>query len=123
MSGYSYWGMDIISVRGYEDGALDPTTSSYSMAFNKYTVELRYPIVMNQSSQIYALAFMEGGNGFTSWRDFSPFDVKRSAGIGVRIYLPIVGQLGIDWAYGFDPASGASTKSGGQLHFVMGQQF
>ncbi|MFI3288965.1 MAG: POTRA domain-containing protein [Rikenellaceae bacterium] len=123
MSGYSYWGMDIISVRGYDDGALDPTTSSYSMAFNKYTVELRYPIVMNQSSQIYALAFMEGGNGFTSWRDFSPFDVKRSAGIGVRIYLPIVGQLGIDWAYGFDCASGESTKSGGQLHFIMGQQF
>ncbi len=123
MSGYTYWGMDIISLRGYEDGALDPVGSDYSLAYNKYTIELRYPVVMSQSSQIYALAFAEAGNGFSSWRNFSPFDVKRSAGFGLRIYLPIVGQLGIDWAYGFDPASGETSKSGSQFHFVMGQQF
>lgn len=123
MSGYTYYGIDVISLRGYEDGALDPVGSDYSMAYNKYTVELRYPIILKPSSQIYVLGFMEGGNGFNSWRDFSPFDIKRSAGFGVRLYLPIVGMLGIDWAYGFDPAAGKMEKSGSQFHFVMGQQF
>ncbi|MFI3247591.1 MAG: outer membrane protein assembly factor BamA [Rikenellaceae bacterium] len=122
MSGYTYWGMDIISVRGYEDGALDPS-SDYSNAYNKYTMELRYPIILEPSSQIYVLGFLEGGNGFSSWRDFSPFNIKRSAGFGVRIYLPIVGMLGIDWAYGFDRATGDTSKSGSHFHFVMGQQF
>ncbi len=123
MSGYTYYGIDVISLRGYDDGALDPVGSDYSMGYNKYTVELRYPVILEPSSQIYVLGFLEGGNGFTDWRDFSPFDIKRSAGFGVRLYLPIVGMLGIDWGYGFDRASGESSKSGSQFHFVMGQQF
>ncbi len=123
MSGYNYYGVDIIGLRGYEDGALDPIDSDYSIAYNKYTVELRYPIMLEPSSQIYVLGFLEAGNGFSSWRDFSPFDVKRSAGIGVRLYLPVVGMLGLDWGYGFDPASGETSKSGSQIHFVMGQSF
>lgn len=123
MSGYNIYGIDIISMRGYEDGALDPTGDYYSNAYNKYTVELRYPIVLKPSSQIYVLGFLEGGNGFESWRKFSPFNIKRSAGFGVRLYLPVVGMLGIDWGYGFDPAAGQTKKSGSQFHFVLGQQF
>ena len=123
MSGYNIYGIDIISMRGYEDGALDPVGGYYSNAYNKYTMELRYPIILKPSSQIYVLGFLEGGNGFESWRKFSPFKIKRSAGFGVRLYLPVVGMLGIDWGYGFDAPAGKTTKSGSQFHFVLGQQF
>ena len=122
MTGYNIYGVDIIALRGYEDGALDPS-QYYSVAYNKYTVELRYPIILRPSSSIYVLGFLEGGNGFNSWKEFSPFKIKRSAGIGVRLYLPVVGMLGIDWGYGFDPAYGKTKRSGSQFHFVMGQQF
>ncbi len=123
MSGYNIYGIDIISMRGYEDGALDPISDNYACAYNKYTVELRYPVILKPSSQIYVLGFLEGGNAFESWRTFTPFRIKRSAGFGVRLYLPVVGMLGIDWGYGFDPPAGSTTKSGSQFHFVMGQQF
>lgn len=123
MTGYSIYGVDIISLRGYEDGDLDPMGTRYSIGYNKYTLELRYPIILKPSSQIYVLGFLEGGNGFSSWKDFSPFKIKRSAGVGVRLYLPIVGMLGIDWGYGFDPASGQTSRSGSQFHFVIGQNF
>ena len=122
MSGYNIYGIDIISMRGYEDGALDPT-SDYSVGYNKYTAELRYPVILKPSSQIYVLGFLEGGNAFESWKKFSPFKIKRSAGFGVRLYLPVVGMLGIDWGYGFDAPANSSTKSGSQFHFVLGQQF
>ena len=123
MSGYTMYGVDIISLRGYEDGALDPVGSNYSVGYNKYTVELRYPVILKPSSQIYVLGFLEAGNGFTSWRDFAPWKVKRSAGVGVRLYLPIVGMLGIDWGWGFDPPAGSTKRSGSQFHFVIGQSF
>ena len=122
MSGYNIYGIDIIAMRGYEDGALDPG-SNYSRGYNKYTAELRYPIILKPSSQIYVLGFLEGGNAFDSWKKFSPFKIKRSAGFGVRLYLPVVGMLGIDWGYGFDAPANSSTKSGSQFHFVLGQQF
>ncbi|MBP3482510.1 MAG: outer membrane protein assembly factor BamA [Alistipes sp.] len=123
MSGYNIYGVDIISMRGYEDGALDPAGDSYSVAYNKYTMELRYPVILKPSSQIYVLGFLEGGNGFSSWKSFSPFKIKRSAGVGVRLYLPIVGMLGIDWGWGFDPPAGSTKRSGSQFHFVIGQSF
>ena len=123
MSGYNIYGIDIISMRGYEDGALDPVNDYYSVAYNKYTAELRYPVILKPSSQIYLLGFLEGGNAFRSWKEFSPFKLKRSAGVGVRLYLPVVGMLGIDWGYGFDAPAGSHDKSGSQFHFVMGQQF
>ena len=123
MSGYTMYGVDIIALRGYEDGALDPAGSNYSIAYNKYTVELRYPIILKPSSQIYMLGFLEAGNGFNSWQDFAPWKVKRSAGVGVRLYLPIVGMLGIDWGWGFDPPVGSTQRSGSQFHFVIGQTF
>ena len=122
MSGYNIYGIDIIGMRGYEDGALDPS-NYYSRGYNKYTAELRYPIILKPSSQIYVLGFLEGGNAFDSWKEFSPFKIKRSAGFGVRLYLPVVGMLGIDWGYGFDPPANSTTKSGSQFHFVLGQQF
>ena len=122
MSGYNIYGIDIIAMRGYEDGALDPG-SNYSRGYNKYTAELRYPIILKPSSQIYVLGFLEGGNAFDSWKKFSPFKIKRSAGFGVRLYLPVVGMHGIDWGYGFDPPANSTTKSGSQFHFVLGQQF
>lgn len=122
MSGYNIYGIDIISMRGYEDGALDPT-NDYSRGYNKYTAELRYPVILKPSSTIYVLGFLEGGNAFESWKKFSPFKIKRSAGFGVRLYLPVVGMLGIDWGYGFDAPANSTSKSGSQFHFVLGQQF
>ena len=122
MTGYNIYGVDIISMRGYEDGALDPS-SYYSVAYNKYTMELRYPVILKPNSSIYVLGFLEGGNGFNSWKEFSPFKIKRSAGVGVRLFLPVVGMLGIDWGWGFDPAYGKTERSGSQFHFVLGQQF
>ena len=122
MSGYNIYGIDIIAMRGYEDGALDPS-NYYSRGYNKYTAELRYPVILKPSSQIYVLGFLEGGNAFDSWKTFSPFKIKRAAGFGVRLYLPVVGMLGIDWGYGFDPPANSTEKSGSQFHFVMGQQF
>ncbi len=122
MSGYTIYGVDIIGLRGYEDGALDPS-NNYSVAYNKYTMELRYPVVQKDQSQVFVLAFLEGGSGFDSWKEFSPFKIKRSAGLGVRLYLPIVGLIGIDWGYGFDAPMGSQSASGSRFHFTMGQSF
>jgi outer membrane protein insertion porin family len=93
------------------------------MAYNKYTMEMRYPLILKPSSQIYMLAFLEGGNGFNSWKEFSPFKIKRSAGVGIRMYLPIVGLLGLDWGWGFDAPAGQTKRSGSHLHFTIGQTF
>ena len=129
MSGYNVYGVDIIGLRGYEDGALTPysyTTdgrTDYARAYNKYTMEIRYPIILKPNSNIYGLVFAEGGNAFRSWQEFDPFLIKRSVGVGLRIFMPIVGLLGIDWGYGFDRAVGASHRSGSQVHFMIGQQF
>ncbi|MBQ1253162.1 MAG: outer membrane protein assembly factor BamA [Alistipes sp.] len=123
MSGYTIYGVDIIGLRGYEDGALDPVGSNYSVGYNKYTMELRYPVVMKDQSQVFVLGFLEGGSGFSSWKEFSPFKIKRSAGLGVRLYLPIVGLIGLDWGWGFDSAMGHTSPSGSRFHFTMGQSF
>ena len=123
MTGYNMYGIDIISMRGYDDGALDPVGSNYSCAYNKYTMELRYPLLLKGQTNIYVLGFLEGGNGFTSWKEFSPFKIKRSAGIGVRLFLPVVGMVGVDWGWGFDPAAGQTKRSGSHIPFTMGMQF
>ena len=119
MSGYDIYGSDIVSLRGYENYSLTPTQNGAYAGhlYDKFTVELRYPVVMEPSSTIYALVFLEGGNCWSSIQEFNPFQIKRSAGVGVRIYLPIVGMLGIDWGYGFD-----ATHDRSQFHFVIGQQ-
>lgn len=123
MSGYSTtYATETIGLRGYDNGALTP--SGYSgYAYDRFTLELRYPLMLQGSTNIYALTFVEGGNAWTSVRSFNPFDMKRSAGVGVRIFLPMVGLLGIDWAYGFDDVFGSSSYSGSQFHFILGQEF
>ena len=128
MSGYDTYGSEIISLRGYENYSLTPTASSnynttgnyYSgNVYDKFTVELRYPVVLQPQSTIYALLFLEGGNCWSDIRDFNPFQIKRSAGVGVRVFLPMIGLLVVDWGWGFDdPVNGKS-----QFHFVIGQQF
>ena len=128
MSGYDTYGSEIISLRGYENYSLTPQAlSSYNSTgnyyagnvYDKFTVELRYPVILQPQSTIYALLFLEGGNCWSDIRDFNPFQIKRSAGVGVRVFLPMIGLLGVDWGWGFDdPVNGKS-----QFHFVIGQQF
>jgi len=125
MSAYTSYGTDYIAMRGYESGSLTPyssTTGSYAgYLYNKFTMELRYPLSLEQSATIYALGFVEAGNCFSTIKGYNPFDLKRSAGVGVRIFLPMFGMMGIDWAYGFDKGVDGS-KGGSQFHFVLGQE-
>ena len=90
--------------------------------YNKFTMELRYPITLGESATIWALVFAEAGNCFSSIKDYNPFNLKRSAGVGVRIFLPMFGLMGIDWGWGFDPINGSRDYSGSQFHFVLGQE-
>lgn len=121
MSGYSYnYYTDMVALRGYDNGALTPMGKE-GYAYSRFAMELRYPLMLQNSTQIYALAFLEGGNAWTDVRKFNPFDMKRSAGVGVRIFLPMIGLMGIDWAYGFDNVNGI--KGGSQFHFILGQEF
>lgn len=119
---------DIIGLRGYGDrkvGPLDPSgqlLGGGGVVYNKYVMELRYPVSLNPQATIFLLSFLEGGNNWGSYRDFNPFDIKRSAGAGARIFMPAFGLLGIDWGYGFDKIQGQNTRSGGQFHFTIGQQ-
>ena len=122
MSGYSTsYAEETIGLRGYENGSLTPYGAS-GYAYDRFTLELRYPFMLGNTT-IYGLTFLEGGNAWSRTRDFNPFDIKRSAGVGVRIFLPMVGLMGIDWAYGFDRAYGTSSKGGSQFHFILGQEF
>ena len=123
MSGYSYnYYTDMVALRGYENGALTPYGSE-GYAYSRFAMELRYPLMLENATQIYALAFLEGGNAWTDVKRFNPFDMKRSAGLGVRIFLPMIGLMGIDWAYGFDEINGSRAYSGSQFHFILGQEF
>ena len=128
MSGYYSYGTEVVALRGYENYSLTPyepskyNSNGYAYAgnvYDKFTVELRYPVILQPSSTIYALAFLEGGNCWSDIKKFNPFEIKRSAGVGVRIFLPMVGLLGVDWGWGFDGPAGSKS----QFHFVIGQQF
>ena len=120
MSYYSY-GVDIIGLRGYKDGDLTPKDGAN--IYTKYTMELRYPVILKESAKIFALIYGEAGNAWHDPKTFNPFTLKRSAGAGVRIFLPMLGQLGFDWGYGFDPQPGENGPHGSEFHFTMGQQF
>ena len=139
MSGYSYgYSEETIGLRGYENGSISYSSayeemmngrsiSSYnSYAYDRFTLELRYPFMLGNTT-IYGLGFLEGGNAWARAKDFNPFKMKRSAGLGVRIFLPMVGLMGIDWAYGFDDVytsqAGATKKGGSNFHFILGQEF
>lgn len=123
MSGYSStYATETIGLRGYDNGSLTPNGFN-GYAYDRFSVEVRYPFMLSASTNIYGLAFVEGGNAWDDIKKFNPFDMKKSAGVGVRIFLPMVGMLGIDWAYGFDSVFGSRTYSGSHFHFVLGQEF
>ena len=123
MSGYSYnYATETIGLRGYDNGSLTPRGYT-GYAYDRFTLELRYPLILSNSTNIYGLGFVEGGNAWNNIKEFNPFDMKRSAGVGVRIFLPMVGLLGIDWAYGFDKVFGSRSYGGSQFHFILGQEF
>lgn len=123
MSGYNTYGSEIIALRGYPNYSLTPMVDGVyaGRVYDKFTVELRYPVLLQPQSTIFLLAFLEGGNAWSDIRDFNPFEIKRSAGVGLRIFLPMIGMLGVDLGYGFDKVNGKI--SGWQPHFVIGQQF
>ncbi len=128
MTGYSStYATETIGLRGYENGSIagNGGYDSYGYAYTRLSMELRYPFILEPSSTIYGLAFVEAGNAWTDMSNYNPFKLKRSAGVGVRIFLPMIGLMGIDWAYGFDaPNFGATGKrSGSNFHFIIGQEF
>ncbi len=119
-------GTDVIGLRGYPNNSITPVDFENNIEggtiFNKYVMEIRYPISLAQSATIYAQTFVEGGNNWDSFSDFNPYNVKKSAGIGLRIFMPAFGLMGIDWAYGFDRVPGTLNNAGPQFHFSIGQQ-
>lgn len=128
MTGYSStYATETIGLRGYENGSIagNGGYSSYGYAYTRLSMELRYPFILEPSSTIYGLVFAEAGNAWTDMSNYNPFDLKRSAGVGVRIFLPMIGLMGIDWAYGFDEANYGSggKRSGSNFHFIIGQEF
>ncbi len=130
MQGYQMYGIDIVPMRGYSEGDLTPyappeaskdATFRKANIYTKANIELRYPVIMQPASTIYVVAFAEAGNAWYDFKTYSPFDLKRTAGIGVRAFLPMFGMLGIDWGYGFDSVPGGGKK--GEFQFILGQQF
>ena len=114
-------GREVIGLRGYENNRLSPLKGG--SIYNKFQLELRYSITDAPSASIYTLGFLEAGNSYDNFETFNPFELKRSAGVGVRIFMPAFGLLGIDFAHGFDPLPGFTEKSGWQTHFIIGRQF
>jgi outer membrane protein insertion porin family len=131
LTGYNLYGRETIALRGYENGSLtpfvtDPETGGRSKSgnvYNKLTMEIRYPFSLNPSATVFGLVFLEAGNAWYSIDEFNPFLIKRSAGVGLRAFLPMFGLLGVDWGYGFDDIPGLPNANKGQFHFTIGQQF
>lgn len=122
MSGYSSsFATENVALRGYENNSI----ATQARAYTRLGLELRYPFILEPNSTIYGVAFLEAGNAWMNVKDFNPFDLKRSAGVGARIFLPMIGLMGIDWAYGFDTVYGRGTRQrgGSQFHFIIGQEF
>ncbi|KFB01848.1 membrane protein [Mangrovimonas yunxiaonensis] len=129
LGSYSLDGREAIALRGYPNQSIQPVDKYGNVSndggtiYNKFSLELRYPITLNQSAKIFALGFLEGGTSYNSFKDYNPFNIKRSAGVGLRIFMPAFGLLGIDFGHGFDPVPGGLTKNGWETHFIIGQQF
>ena len=121
LANFALDGREVIQLRGYPNNSL--SSQNGGTVYNKYSMELRYPITMKQSAKIYAMSFLEAGAAFDNFKTFDPFKVQRAAGIGLRVFMPAFGLLGIDFAHGFDPIPGDTVKSGWQTHFIIGQQF
>lgn len=122
-TGYRRYGTDIVGLRGYENSSLTPSGYNAGNVYSKYVLELRYPFSLNPSATIYGLGFFDAGNSWYNIEEFNPFIVKRSLGVGLRAFLPMFGMLGVDWGYGFDEPTPGAGISGGQFHFVLGQEF
>jgi outer membrane protein insertion porin family len=121
LANYSLDGRETIQLRGYPNNSLSSVDGG--TVYNKFSLELRYPITLKQAASIYALSFLEAGSAFDSFKDYNPFNLQRSAGFGLRVFMPAFGLLGIDFAHGFDAIPGQNIKSGWQTHFIIGQQF
>jgi outer membrane protein insertion porin family len=121
LANFALDGREVIQLRGYPNNSL--SSQNGGTVYNKYSMELRYPITMKQSAKIYAMSFLEAGAAFDNFKTFDPFKVQRAAGVGLRVFMPAFGLLGIDFAHGFDPIPGDTVKSGWQTHFIIGQQF
>jgi outer membrane protein insertion porin family len=128
MSGYSFYGRDVIAQRGYTNGSLTPYDPKRGVpsgnVYSKITFEMRYPVSLNPQATIYGLGFLETGRAWYSLNEYNPFKMCRAAGFGLRANLPMFGLLGIDWGYGFDPVpTGQNNANHSQIHFIIGQQF
>jgi outer membrane protein insertion porin family len=125
MTGYNIYGYETIALRGYENSSLTPRVNGLKSGnvYEKLTLELRYPITLNPNATLFGLVFLEAGNAWYDIHDYNPFMAKRSAGVGMRAFLPMFGLLGIDWGYGFDPIPGNPSANKSQFHFTIGQQF
>ncbi len=127
LANFSLDGREVIQLRGYQNQTLTPINSRGEQiggtVYNKFTLELRYPITLKPSASVYILSFAEAGNAYDTFKNYQPFELKRSAGFGVRVFMPMFGLLGIDFGYGFDPVPGSTQKSGWQTHFILGQSF
>ena len=121
LANYSLDGREVIQLRGYENQSL--SSQDGGTIYNKFSMELRYPITLKGAASIYALTFAEGGASYDNFKDYNPFTLQRSAGVGLRVFMPAFGLLGFDFGYGFDAAPGQTQKSGWQPHFIIGQQF
>lgn len=121
MAYYSMDGREYVSMRGYPNQSLSGNDGD--VIYNKFSLELRYPITLKQTASIYGIAFAEGGNSYGTFSSYSPFDLKRSAGLGIRIFMPLFGMLGFDFGYGFDGINGRTVRNGWETHFIFGQQF
>ncbi|TXD70685.1 outer membrane protein assembly factor BamA [Aequorivita lipolytica] len=121
LGAYSLDGREVIQLRGYPNQSLTPIDGN--TIYNKFSLEVRYPVTLAQMASIYVLGFAEGGASYDGFRDYNPFELKRSAGVGLRIFMPAFGLLGIDFGYGFDPVLGGTEKNGWEPHFIIGQQF
>lgn len=121
MAYYSMDGREYVQMRGYPNQSL--STRDGDVIYNKFSMELRYPITLKQTASIYALTFAEGANSFGSMGEYNPFELKRSAGLGLRIFMPMFGLLGFDFGYGFDSIKGSTQRNGWETHFIFGQQF
>lgn len=119
LQGWALDGREVIALRGYSAGSLSPTNGAN--VFDKFTLDIRYPISLNPMATIYVLSFFEAGNSWSNFEGFAPFKMYRSAGIGLRLYMPMVGLIGLDWGYGFDTLPGSDNPGGSQFHFSIGQ--
>ena len=115
-----------IQLRGYKNNSLTPLVNGQQIGatvYNKFSLELRYPITLAQTASIYVLTFAEAGNSYSNFKTYDPFSLKRSVGAGLRVFMPAFGLLGLDYGYGFDAVPGSNLKNGGEIHFIIGQQF